>query len=286
MIRSTTQWVARAVSLLLLATLGTVLMMHVAPGYFSEEREIDARFGSAAETQILTDTKAEGSLLHVWTASLVHLLRGDLGTSRQYGVPVTDLLVPRLRVTGRLLLVAVCAGSVSAFLAAVWSSALRSLIAQRSMTLVTALLICVPVSVLATFCLLKGYGGPALVLGAIIAARDFRFFVRLLRQARSAPHMTYARACGMRPASLLLRHLLLPLKHDIAALFAMSCVVAISAVIPVEVIFDLPGVGQLAWSAAMNRDLPVLFAVTAMLAACIAASTCVTQDLRVSAEAA
>ena len=49
-----------------------------------------------------------------------------------------------------------------------------------------------------------------------------------------------------------------------------SLVVSLSAAVPVEVIFDLPGLGQLAWTAAMNRDLPVLSAVTALLAAGIA----------------
>jgi peptide/nickel transport system permease protein len=34
----------------------------------------------------------------------------------------------------------------------------------------------------------------------------------------------------------------------------------------VEVIFNVPGVGQLAWNAAMNRDLPVLLAVTMIMA--------------------
>jgi peptide/nickel transport system permease protein len=36
--------------------------------------------------------------------------------------------------------------------------------------------------------------------------------------------------------------------------------------VPVEVIFSVPGLGQLAWNAAMNRDLPVLLAVTTIMA--------------------
>jgi peptide/nickel transport system permease protein len=46
-----------------------------------------------------------------------------------------------------------------------------------------------------------------------------------------------------------------------------SFVLALSAVVPIEVVFDVPGLGQLAWNAAMNRDLPVLLAVTLLLAA-------------------
>jgi peptide/nickel transport system permease protein len=36
--------------------------------------------------------------------------------------------------------------------------------------------------------------------------------------------------------------------------------------VPVEVIFNVPGLGELAWNAALNRDLPVLLAVTVIMA--------------------
>ncbi len=274
----------RILSLLLCATLGTVVLMRVAPGYFAEEREMDARFGAVAEMKIATAEQHKASLLHVWAGLLDGMLHGDLGISRQYQVPVADLLLPRLRLTGKLIAIAVCAGSLSAFAGALWCSGLRSAGAQRGIAMLTAFLICVPVSALATFCLLNGRGGPAIVLSAIIAARDFRFFSRLLRRARTAPHLAFARACGIRPARLVLQHLLLPMRRELAALFAMSCVIALSAVIPVEVIFDVPGTGQLAWNAAMNRDMPVLFAITVLLAACIAVSTFATQDERLPQE--
>ena len=40
--------------------------------------------------------------------------------------------------------------------------------------------------------------------------------------------------------------------------------------LPVEVIFGVPGIGQLAWNAAMERDLPVLLAVTLLMSLCVA----------------
>jgi peptide/nickel transport system permease protein len=50
------------------------------------------------------------------------------------------------------------------------------------------------------------------------------------------------------------------------ALATLSIVTALSALVPVEVIFSVPGLGQLAWSAALNRDLPVLLAITMIMA--------------------
>ena len=41
---------------------------------------------------------------------------------------------------------------------------------------------------------------------------------------------------------------------------------AFGASIPIEVICDSPGVGQLAWRAAMDRDLPLLVTITVLVA--------------------
>jgi ABC-type dipeptide/oligopeptide/nickel transport system permease component len=40
----------------------------------------------------------------------------------------------------------------------------------------------------------------------------------------------------------------------------------------VEVIFNVAGLGELAWSAALNRDLPVLLAVTMIMALAVTLS--------------
>ena len=49
----------------------------------------------------------------------------------------------------------------------------------------------------------------------------------------------------------------------------MSFVLTLSAAVPAEVIFDVPGMGKLAWTAATNRDVPVLLAVTLLMASSV-----------------
>lgn len=53
------------------------------------------------------------------------------------------------------------------------------------------------------------------------------------------------------------------------ALATLSIVTALGAFVPIEVIFNVPGVGQLDWSALMNRDLPVLVAISLLMASVI-----------------
>jgi peptide/nickel transport system permease protein len=49
---------------------------------------------------------------------------------------------------------------------------------------------------------------------------------------------------------------------QLVALFGVSISLALGALLPVEVFCDLPGIGQLAWTAAQARDLPLLVNLT------------------------
>jgi peptide/nickel transport system permease protein len=48
-------------------------------------------------------------------------------------------------------------------------------------------------------------------------------------------------------------------------LLAVSIPVALSAAVPIEVVCDLPGIGQLAWKAALARDLYLLVCLTGIV---------------------
>jgi peptide/nickel transport system permease protein len=78
------------------------------------------------------------------------------------------------------------------------------------------------------------------------------------------------RAQGLGPAALTRLHILPNTANRLRALATLSIVTALAGLIPVEVIFNVPGIGQLAWSAIMNRDLPVLVAVSLLMAAVVA----------------
>ena len=187
-------------------------------------------------------------------------------------------MLPRLSVTGALLLRGVACGSLCALALALPLSArpARSNGAFNNgeilITASTACLLALPVGAMATFCLLSGTGGPALVLAVLVGTRSFKFLYHLLRNAWQAPHLLQARAQGVRPIHLACAHLFPAIRPQLLALFTMSLVTALSAAVPVEVIFNVPGVGQLAWSAASNRDLPVLVAVTMVMAIAVGCS--------------
>ena len=265
------QQIGRAALLMILVAMGTILLMRFAPGYFTDEREMDARYAHLAETELHAEQVEQSSLRTIAERTFHGWMHGDLGRSRQYGVPVWELMRPRLSITALLLaqglvygwLLAVCAASITS-IGSAWTLPLGALF---------TVLLAVPTAAIATLCLLSGFGGPVLVLTTLLAARDFKFISRMLHAALKAPHFLQARAQGIRRHRMVRVHLLPCILPQLLVLAGLSVVTALSAIVPVEVIFDVPGVGQLAWAAAMNRDLPVLIAVTLLMATIVASTS-------------
>ena len=272
--------VLRACSLVLLAGLGTIALMRVAPGYFTDERELDAQYAATTREALAAQQQQEGSVLHLMATEALEALHGDFGTSRQFGVPVSELVRARAATSARLLAGSVLGGWLLSLAMALALSGRRSRGGEALIAAPSALLLAVPVGALATVCLLTEIGGPMLVLATLLAARDFKLLYRLLRRAAGAPEMLYARALGLPRWRVVVTHLLPALRHDLLALMMTSVIVALGLLVPVEVIFDTPGLGQLAWAAAMNRDLPVLLAVTLLVAACVAIAGAMTDSRR------
>lgn len=260
---------ARVGSLALLAMAGTVLLVRFAPGYFTDSREMDAQFGSLARDQLQKEQQREGTAAGALWTELRGWGHGDLGRSRHFDMPVADLVRERARTTGKLLVSSVLLGWLGALALALPVSVLRTRAGQAALAVPVAILLATPVAALATVCLVANVGGPVLVLSLLIGARDYQLLHRLLRHLMRAPHFLYARAQGLSGGRLLRTHLLPALRPELVALAMTSFVLALSAAVPVEVLFDLPGLGQLAWNAAMNRDLPVLLAVTLLMACCV-----------------
>lgn len=255
--------VMRTAVILLMVVFAATALVRFAPGYLSDAREMDQRYAGAAREELNETARRDSSLLKMVGREIDGWSRGDLGDSRQYQVPVRELIGARLKVTIEIILRAIGLAWSMAFVAALISSSRRK--ASVVWQLPATLLLAVPTAALATLCIVAGDGTsvyPVTVMALLLAARDFKFLDRIFRTAWNEPHVLQARAQGISGAHLLRAYILPGLRPSMMALATLSILTALSAMVPVEVIFNIPGIGQLAWSAAMNRDLPVLLAVT------------------------
>ncbi len=98
-------------------------------------------------------------------------------------------------------------------------------------------------------------------LALAILPRVFGTLRELLEEAWHSPALVFARARGVSGAAVAIRYVALPIAPQLTALMGVSLVLAFGSAIPVEALCDVAGIGQLAWRAALGRDLPLLCGV-------------------------
>src|SRR5579863_5025810 len=257
----------RGFAILATALIGGFLsatLVRLAPGFDTDEAELDPHLNSAS-VQALRQVRLEhNNIFHFYAHSLNRALHGDFGNSISLGQPVSTLLHDRIPLTLRLLGMGLLLSWTVALALALSAAWLRITLFDGAATLISGTLLCIPAAVLALFTILWNIPG-ALAIALIIFPRDYRYIRNLLAKAYSLPHIMAARARGISEARILFWHVVPVAAPQILAVAGVSVSIALGAAIPVEALCGLAGVGQLAWQAALARDLPLLVNITVLV---------------------
>jgi ABC-type dipeptide/oligopeptide/nickel transport system permease component len=255
-----------------LALLGTVLLggflsatlMRLAPGFDTDERELDPHL-SAQSVQALRDSRLQDhNVFRFYFFYMKRAVNGDLGTSIGLGQPVRTLLRDRAPLTLRLLAIGLGLAWLLTLTLALSVAWLRLSIYDALTTVVSGTLLCIPAAVLALLSVLWSVPG-SLAIALIVFPRTFRYTRNLLVKAYSRPHIITARAKGLGEARILFWHVVPVVAPQLLAVVGVSVSMAVGAAIPVEALCGLAGIGQLAWQAALARDLPLLVNITVLV---------------------
>lgn len=243
--------------------LATVLA-RLAPGFDSDEQQLDPHLNSES-IRALRDRRAEQHNIFLYYAhSLQRAAHGDLGTSLSLGQPVSRLLRERAPLTVRLVGLGLLLSWAAALALALSAAGLRVAAYDALTTVLSGTFLCIPAAVLALLSVLWNVPG-ALAIALIAFPRIFRYARNLLAKAYLFPHIVTARAKGLSEARILFWHVLPVAGPQLFALAGVSVSIAVGAAIPVEALCGLAGVGQLAWQAALARDLPLLMNLTVLV---------------------
>jgi len=258
-----------ALALLATVLLGGLLaaaLVRLAPGFDTDEQELDPLLNSAS-IQSLRQARAEQSnIFRYYFSSLQRAAHGDLGTSISLGQPVSTLLRQRAPLTLRLVglgLLLSWAFAMGFALCAAW---LRISAFDALTTLISGTFLCLPAAVLALFAVLWRIP-EALAIALIVFPRVYRYAHNLLDKAYGQAYIVTARAKGLSELRILFCHTIPVAAPQLLAVAGISVSIAVGAAIPVEAICGLAGVGQLAWQAALARDLPLLTNITMLVTA-------------------
>jgi peptide/nickel transport system permease protein len=249
----------------LLGGLAAATLVRLAPGFGEDARAFDPRLTEASIHSLQVARTAENNLLAFYWRYLRGLAHGELGVSRSLRRPVSELLAERGPVTLRLVGSGLAAGWALGLGVALVAAYRKRAVFELLSASVFSLILCLPAAVIGLV-VLFARAAPWWAIALIVSPKVFSYSRNLLAEVYAAPHVLLAEAKGLSRNRILLWHILPAIAPELIALAGISVTVAFSAAIPIEAVCDIPGAGQLAWQAALGRDLPVLVSLTLLLA--------------------
>jgi peptide/nickel transport system permease protein len=283
--------IARSIALRGLSIIATILLaaflaaclVRIAPGFASDSSQLDPRLSAGSVAALRAERSRNRNIVSFYFHYLAGAVRGDLGSSQLFHCPVAELIAERTGATVRVLAFGLLAGWTLALGLAAAVLVWRSAPLELGSTLLAGLFLCLPAAVLALALVL--FRAPAwLAVALVVFPKIFSYTRNLLAQAQRMPHVVAARAKGLNPARVFTFHVVPVTAAQTIALAGISVSMAIGAAIPIEALLSIPGLGQLAWQAALGRDLPLLVSLTLVVAAVTlvanAASDLLSQILR------
>ena len=200
---------------------------------------------------------------------------GDFGYSYTSRTSVQELVVPALGVSITLAICALLFALVIALPLGVWAATAKGGKVDNAITFVSQSSVSAPEYWVGPVLVLifarylgwfpsGGWAGPIyIVLPAVaLSLRPLGYFTQVTRAAMgdvlSAPYFTAARSRGLSYPQTLVRHGMRNSMLPVMTLFSFWFAGLLGGSVVIEVIFNIPGMGRLLYTAVLNNDIPVI----------------------------
>jgi peptide/nickel transport system permease protein len=220
------------------------------------------------------------------------LLTFDLGTSLANQLPVGEFLLPRISNSLVLMFCAAVVGTPVAMVIGTWSAVRRDRFFDHATSLVTLVLAALPEFVVGIVLVIVFATGVTHVLPAVFVATGSGpvwtdpsqlvlptltlvlavgpYIVRMMRgtmlEVLESEYVQQARLKGLPERTVLFRHALPNAIGPVVQVIALQLAWLAGGVVVVEFLFRYPGVGFALVDAVANRDLPVIQALSLLIA--------------------
>jgi len=255
------------------------LLIRIVPGDVVDSMALEGSLDDEAIAALRAELGLDAGTLTQFRIWVSRALVGDFGNSLRFDRPASELILAALPTTLGLAALALAAGLVlgivMAAAAALWpGSAVPSLVEILNLWSIALPTFCVGLAAILVFSVWLGWLpvigqwlSPLLILAVDIAGQVAKPLHEDLKEAATASHIRTARAKGLSPARIVLRHLLPNALTTVVALGGLILAGLIGGALTMEVLFGLPGLGTLAYQAISGRDYPVIQAVVLVFAA-------------------
>ena len=225
---------------------------------------------------------------------LTDFIRGDMGESYSYRMPVSDMLADKLPVTFLLAIMSFLFTVVLSIPLGVLAGSARSKVVDVIVTALDQIIMSIPpffIGILATFLFgtllrifvpgnfvsyTESWGAclSYLILPALsIAIPRIAMTVKMLRSSildqMEGDYVRTARSRGNDRRAVMVRHVLKNALIPVITFLAVSAAEIMTGSIIIEQVFTIPGVSRLLLASISSRDFPVVQAIVVILAAWI-----------------
>jgi len=255
------------------------LLIRIVPGDVVDAMALEGNLDDEAIAALRADLGLDaGALvqLRIWAG---RALVGDFGDSLRFDRPAAELILAAAPTTIGLAALALAfglaLGIALATAAVLWPrSILPGLVEALNLWSIALPTFCVGLAAILVFSVWLGWLpvmgqwlSPVIILGIDIGGQIAKPLHEDLKETATAAHIRTARAKGLSPARIVLRHLLPNALTTVVALSGLILAGMIGGALTMEVLFGLPGLGTLAYQAISGRDYPVIQAVVLVFAA-------------------
>ncbi len=229
-----------------------------------------------AQVEALTRELGLDRPLHVqYLEWLGQVVGGDFGFSFTSRTPVQELVVPALGVSMSLAISALLMALVFALPLGTWAATRRGGKVDNAITFMSQSAVSAPEYWVGPVLVLVfarqlgwlpsgGWSGLAYIVlpATALALRPLGYFTQVMRASMtdvlSAPYITAARSRGLSFPQTLLQHGLRNSLLPVMTLFSFWFAGLLGGAVVIEVIFNIPGMGRLLYTAVTNNDVPVI----------------------------
>ncbi len=279
----TARRILQTIPVLLGSTLLIYALVFLRPGDPVRALFGDKPVSEATIAQVREQYNLDEPFLVQWLLFLKGAVTGDFGQSFT-GRPVIDLVAAAFPVTIKLALMALVIEAVLGIIAGTIAGLRKGKLFDSTMLVVSLLVIAVPIFVFGfVLQLIFGVklewfpptvGGntsfynlllPAIVLGLV----SFAYVLRLTRTSvagnLSADHVRTARAKGLAEGVVVRRHVLRNSLIPVVTYLGVDIGALMAGAIVTEGIFNIPGVGNLAYQAVVRGETPTIVSVVTIM---------------------
>ena len=265
------------------ATLLIYAMVFLLPGDPIAALGGDRGLAPAVADQLRAQYNLDRPFLVQYGLYLRNLLTGDFGMSFSQR-PVADLLAAAFPTTVRLAAMTLVIESVAGIGIGLWAGIRKGGIFDSTFLVISLILIAVPIFVLGfaaqvLFGVKLGWVPPTvggnvsfrtlIVPAIVLSTTSFAYILRLTRttvaENRTADHVRTATAKGLSPGRVTRVHVLRNSLIPVVTYIGTDVGALLGGAVVTEGIFNIPGVGNLLFSAISRHEAPTIVSVTTFL---------------------